>query len=70
MRKINVLFNLLLSLFIVGFFSFIFVKNFSQFKDLFLKPEINYLNQNESTQLIKDLEKNLENYFNLINSAN
>lgn len=67
--KIFIIFsNLIIILIIVSFFTFIFIKNFSQIKNIFARPTIP--SNNEANRLIQEFNKNIQVYFELKNSTN
>ncbi|GIW66338.1 MAG: hypothetical protein KatS3mg095_0236 [Candidatus Parcubacteria bacterium] len=69
-KLIFIIFNSLIIIFIISFFTFIFVKNFSQIKNIFEQPITQDDKENNDLIIIEELERNLENYLNLKNSAN
>ncbi|GIW65958.1 MAG: hypothetical protein KatS3mg094_477 [Candidatus Parcubacteria bacterium] len=73
MKKSNlffIIFNIATIIFIISFFTFLFIKNFNQIKNIFNQPISANNNEEEINSLLKDLDKNLEIYFNFKNSAN
>jgi hypothetical protein len=69
MKKITLVVNLVIIIFIIAFFTVIFVKNFSNLKNLFVRPSLPENNTEELKTIINDLESSLKNYFELSNSA-
>jgi phage regulator Rha-like protein len=62
-KLINLTINILFFIIVISFFTIIFIKNFTQLKNIFfISPQIES-NEKEIDKLINDLDKNLENYF-------
>lgn len=62
-KLINLTINILFFIIVISFFTIIFIRNFTQLKNIFfISPQIES-NEKEIDKLINDLDKNLENYF-------
>ncbi|MCS7184252.1 MAG: hypothetical protein NZ866_02840 [Patescibacteria group bacterium] len=65
-----IIFNTVIIVFIIIFFTFIFIKNFKHFGSLFSQPTLSHNQNEEINQLIKELEKKINIYLKLKDSAN
>jgi len=62
-KLINLTINILFFIIVISFFTIIFIRNFTQLKNIFfISPQIES-NEKEIDKIINDLDKNLENYF-------